>query len=362
MQQRHFKQICTSACVATLLAFTTQLAILALAVKECSAARDLIILTWPDYVDPQITKDFERAAGVKVKYILFNSDDVRNIMLLKADTKGFDIVAVNEVMADRYAKQGWLAPLSKKAMPNLRHIDAKWNARLRTAAGYAVPYFWGTLGIAYRSDLVSTKMTSWNDLLKPSKALKGKIAMVRNSVEVLGVALKALGYSSNSTEPDQLQRAQDLLLGQKPFVAQYDYVGLTEKSSLVTGEIIAALAYNGDAIALNKYHPKISYVVPVEGTIIWADYLAVLAASQNKDLAMKYIDFINRPQVAARNAEFLNFATPNKGAEKLLPATFLKDENIYPKPEVLARCEIPSDLPPRSIKQRNSIFSGITNY
>jgi spermidine/putrescine transport system substrate-binding protein len=319
----------------------------------------LVLLNWADYLDPELVAEFEEKHKAKVREVYFESDDARDGMLAEAGGRGYDLVLINEVQVGVYRKQGWLAPITPENVPNLRHIDSRWVTAYEATAGFAVPYFWGTLGIAYRADLVPEGIVSWKQLFQPSEALRGKIQMIRSSREVIGMALKALGYSANSTDPKQLAEAEQLLLNQKPFVRDYTIVDLDEESSLVKGTTVAALLYSGDTLMVQEHHPEIVYVVPKEGGSLWVDYLAVMEHSQNKALALKFIDFLNEPENAARLADYVHYGTPNQAAEKHLSDEYLQDPIIYPDARVLETSEFLSELSPRVLRKYNRIFQKV---
>jgi len=324
-----------------------------------STTRELVLLNWSEYLDPDLVKKFEQQFDVRLREIYFESDDLRDDMMLETDGRGYDLVLVSGISVDIYRKRGWLSPLNEAQIPNLGHIEDRWLAAFPGIGGYAAPYFWGTMGIAYRKDLVQSPITSWMDLLRPAGYLQGKIGMIESSRDALGMALKALGYSANSSDAKQIEEAEQLLLKQKPHVKTYTYITLGEESALVSGDIIATMIFSGDALMVREYHEEIDYVVPVEGGNIWVDYLVVLESSKNKDLAHAFINFINEPENARQLAEFVYYATPNKAAEKLLPAEFLEDPVIYPSQRVLDKSEFYKPLPPRVMKKRNNAFSRV---
>jgi spermidine/putrescine transport system substrate-binding protein len=319
--------------------------------------RELVLLNWSEYIDPDLVEKFEAQFNAKLREVYFESDDLRDDMMLETDGKGYDLALVNGISVDLYRKRGWLSPVSEAQIPNLKHIDSRWLDAFPGLKGYTVPYFWGTIGIAYRKDLVPAPLTSWMDILQPAESLRGKIGMVENSRDAMGMALKALGYSANSTDSKQIKAAEQLLLAQKPHVNTYTYIALNEESALVSGDIIATMIYSGDALMVQEHHEEIDYVVPTEGSNIWVDYLVVLENSKNKELARAFLNFLNEPGNAAQLAEFVYYATPNKDAEKLLPAEFLEDPVIYPSEAVLSKSEFYKPLPPRAIKKRNIAFS-----
>ena len=322
-----------------------------------SVSGELVLLNWSEYLDPDLVEKFEQLHNVKIREIYFESDDLRDEMLVETNGMGYDLALVNGAMVGPYRKRGWLATASEKQIPNLKHIDEYWLKAFKGVEGFAVPYFWGTLGIAYRADLVGSPPDSWMDLYKPVEQVRGKISMLDSQRDALGMALKALGYSANSTDSRQISEATELLLAQKPHVKSYTYLVLDENSAIVKGEVAMAMMFSGDALMLQEHHDEIQYVVPREGGNIWADYLVVMQGSKNKDLAYAFIDFLNQPEYAAQLAEYVYYASPNKAAEKLLPGDFLEDPVIYPSEEILSRSEAYKPLPPRAMKTRNTNFA-----
>lgn len=320
---------------------------------------ELVFLNWDKYIDPELVKAFEAKFHVKLKPVYFETDETRTELLLTTDGKGYDVAIVADSHIASYVKRGWLAPIEKSKLPNLRHVDSQWLESLGQTKRYVVPYLWGTLGIVHRKDLIKEEITSWKQLYQPSSAFQGKIVMINDSGELIGLALKSLGYSPNSSKKKELDAAKKLLLAQKPYVRAYEYPDMGKDSKLVTGEIWMAMMYNGDALALKDEHPQIVFTVPEEGSMLWCDYLVVMAGSQKKKLAMDFINFLTEPQNAARLSEYLQFASPNKSAEKLLPKEHLKNPLIYPTPAVLANSELFKTKKARVRKKWNAIYSKV---
>ncbi|WP_417518886.1 polyamine ABC transporter substrate-binding protein [Marinobacter sp.] len=320
-----------------------------------------MFLNWPDYMDPDILVEFEQRTGITVKQSYFDSDTSRDELLLETEGKGFDVALINGASLRILAKRGWLEPLDESAIPNLKHVDPRWRTAFEKAEDFGVPYFWGTVGIVYRQDLVPFKVSSWMDLLRPIEELRGKISMIGDSADMIGAALKALGYSLNSTNEDQMNEAEALLQAQAPAVNTYRYLSLNEDSALLTGEVVMSMMYNGDTRMLQEYSNNIAFLLPEEGGNIWTDYLSVLSASPRKADAKRFIDFLNEPEIAARLAQYVYYATPNRAAEALLPAEFKSDPVIYPSGKALENSEAYSRLPPRAQKNRAAIFSRIVH-
>ena len=150
-----------------------------------------------------------------------------------------------------------------------------------------------------------------------------------------------------------------LAQAQKPYVDSYGYVAIDEGSGLVSGEVLAAQVYNGDALALHKHNENIRYVHPEEGSSYWVDNWVLFAHAPQPELAYAFLNFINDPKNAAANAQSVSFATCNKGAKAFLPAEFLDDPVIYPPRDVIRRLEPYKILSPRTVRKLNSLFSQI---
>ena len=316
---------------------------------------ELRILNWAEYIDPEIVTEFEQTFEAKVTIHFFESEDDRDQLLAERDGHGYDIFMLNDLHLDRHVRRGWINPLEAERIPNLEHIDPRWLRPDSNGRIYGVPYFWGTAGIAYREDLVTAPPRSWRELLKPADSLNGKIAMIRSNRSLLAVALKALDQSLNSADRALLEQAGELLLAQKPYVGTYTYVTISKDSPLVTGDIWVAYAFNGDALALTEYQPNIVYLTPPEGSELWIDYLAIARHAEQPELATAFINFLNEPKIAARNAQYVHYATANQAAEKILPPEFLNNPIIYPNEAILSRSELMRDLPPRTEKRVNEI-------
>lgn len=329
------------------------------AAAAADAQRQLVFLTWSEYMDPELIERFEQEHDVTVRMVYFEGDDHRDELLILSDAKGYDVMLTDSLHVPTYARRGWLAPLTQQEVPNLRHVDPYWNTAYADTKGYAVPVFWGSLGIAYREDLVPEPIESWRQLFEPQEALRGKIVMIPQHRDLIGAALKALGYSFSSTDAAELAEAERLLMAQKPLVGSYGYVSLSEESSLVTGEAAVAMIYNSDALAVQEHDERIQFVLPKEGSYLWVDYLAVLAPSPNQDLATAFVNFLNEPEHAAQWAEYVYGATANRSAKALLSEELLADPIVFPSEEVMGRLEFLEPLPPRTARRWNAVFNQV---
>ena len=325
-----------------------------------TADRELVFLNWSDYVDPDLIHEFERRNTVRVRQVYYETDERLAEMLLETNGIGFDVMIASDTSLRAFAGFGWVEPIPEKAIPNLRHVDPRWRAGRQVENNFGVPYLWGTVGIAYRADLLQEPITSWRQLYSPAADLHGRILMIQDAHEVFGMALKALGRPADSNNLQDIADAAELVRAQAPHVGAWSYVSVNEDSALVTGDAWVAMIYNGDAVTLREHHADIRFVVPEEGSYLWVDNLAVLRATKNKALALRFIDFMSEPDNAARNAAYLHFATPNRSAERLLPPEFLADPAIYPPTAVLQRSGSVPERPAEVLRMINTVFSEVS--
>jgi len=323
--------------------------------------QQLKFLTWSDYIDPEVVSEFEKRFNAKIKFSFFESDQSRTEMLATTNGQGYDLILVSGVNLRQYKNHGWLAQLNAFDIQNRKHIDPRWEAEFKGDVGYGVPYFWGTMGIAYRRDLVPFPITSWRQLLNLSPELSGKVIMNKDARELISIALLALGYSSNSSDSGQLRQARELLVTQVPNVKKYSSVSLTEKSALVTGDAWASMIYNGDVLMLQEHNDQIVYVQPAEGSLLWVDYLSIAASSKQKEMAAAFINYLNEPKVAARLANYVYYATPNVAAKSLLSKDYFSNSVIFPTQEQLNRMAFSTELKPRARKFINSLMVNLLN-
>ena len=269
--------------------------------------RELVILNWADYMPAEIVSEFEQQYKVKVREVYYESDEDRTQVLVNSNGSGYDLIMVSGGDLLSYSQFGFLAPIQYKKLKNYKHLEPRWLGAHEGAAEYALPFFWGTLGIAYRKDLLDSPPSSWLDIFKPDKALQGRIAMMADGGEILRIALKALGYSVNSENPKELKDAQQLALEQKEHVKAYQYIQIDDSSELISGDVWVSMVYNGDALAVQEYNENIAFVVPEEGTHLWVDYWTIAAKAKESELAYQFLDFISRPDIAARLAQSFYF-------------------------------------------------------
>ena len=296
----------------------------------------LRIYNWDDYLAPGLVAEFERRSSAKVEVVTF-SDEEEALEKLGGAGVPFDLMVLSGNAVRRAREASLLAEIDPLKVPNLKNVDKSFRMPFYdTRAKYHVPYLWGTTGIVVNRARVKETGRGWELLWSPG--LKGKIAMLNSPEEVVGAALKSLGYSMNSVETAQLERAREHLLKQKPLLA--GYLGSTEiRDRLVSGKLWAAQIYSGDALAAIDKNPDLVYFIPTQGAARWVDNLVIPAKARSRELALAFMDFILDPKIGAQNASEMGSASPNAAAVPLMDKELLANPAIYPPGEVAARLE-----------------------
>lgn len=321
-------------------------------------AETLNLLIWESYIDESVLRDFTAETGIQVRQSYFDSSDARD-EVLGDPGNNVDVALAGENGAKLFGGKGYFLPLTTANVPSLVNYESDW---VRRCGSYALPYLYGTMGILYRSDRIPAPPTSWKDLLSPQDSLKGHVVMHRDHHEAFVPALVLAGRSINSNDTNDLQAAFELMKGQSPHVLTYDYVITSIQHPDIGPRTYIALGYSGDQHVLNEKAGTDDlwrYVVPKEGTLFWLDCLAVNARSERKDLALRFLDFIGRPENAARVAVSLKMPSPNKGARAFIPAAMLTDAEIYPPEDILARSQPQYELSVQSVQARRRIIGSM---
>jgi spermidine/putrescine transport system substrate-binding protein len=318
-----------------------------------SGDNTLTIYNWGDYVDPELLERFEEETGIKVIYQTFDSNEAMMTKIGQGGTT-FDVSIPSEYAISKMKEEGLLLKLDHSKLPNLKYIDPRFmNLSFDPDNAYSIPYFWGTVGIVFNPELVGDlTFTSWNDLWDDS--LRNQILLLDGAREVMGMGLNSLGYSLNDTDEAHLQEAKAKLLQMTPNVKAI--VGDEIKMLLANEEAAVGLVWSGDASEIMDENDKLDYIVPEEGSNLWFDNMVIPKTARNIEGAHQFINFMLDPEVAAQNAEYVGYSTPNDAALALLPEDIATDERFYPNEELTGRLEVYDNLGKRMLAHYNELF------
>jgi spermidine/putrescine transport system substrate-binding protein len=309
-------------------------------------AEEIFLYTWVEYLDPDLKTQFEEECGVKITETNYDSNETL-LATIQAGGADYDVIVPSDYMVQLMIEEGMLMELDFNVIPNLKHMDKMHvNQYFDPEQKYTVPYLWGTSGFAVDTTVVPDYEPSWKMLFDPNSPYCGKISMLDDERETIGAALMYLGYSINDMDPAHLEEAKELLIEQSKCVKAYD--SQTNDDLIVSGETVLAHMWTGDAVLAalpdSGGREGIAYVIPEEGCTIWQDNLAIPMGAPNAYTAMVFMNYMSDPEVAAQNAEWVGYGTPNAAAKDLIDPAILTDEGIYPPEEVASRLQWIEDV------------------
>ena len=304
-----------------------------------ATAADLVISNWDGYMAPDAVETFATEAGVDAELVLHATNEEIMGKLIASGGKGYDVVFVSSPFAEVLNNLGLAETLDHARIPNISNLyQAATELTHDPGNTFSVPYAWGTTGLCYRSDLVPGAPASWDDLLNPPAALSGKITMLGTDRWLLAAGFLANGMSVNETDPDKLAEVRDDLIAAKKTLLAYD--DTTFYAKLVSGEAVMTHAWDGWCNYGIAENADIDYVIPEEGSDLWVDTIVILKASENKDAAYAFVNYILDAKNHGWAAENILYKVPNQPAMEALPDELLETfPNMAITPEELLTYE-----------------------
>jgi len=311
-------------------------------------AKTIYLYTWVEYIDPAIKDMFKEECGVEVVETNFDSNETL-LATLQAGGANYDIIVPSDYMVQIMISENMLMPLDYSVISNIKNMEPlNVNQYFDPEQKYTVPWFWGTSGFAVDTTVVTDVQDSWSMMFDPNSPYCGKISMLDDQRETLGAALMYLGYSINDVDPAHLEEAKNLLIEQSKCVKAYD--SQTNDDLIISGETVLAHIWTGDAVLAadpaTGGREGIEYVIPKEGCTIWQDNMAVPVGAPNAYTAMVFMNYTQYPEIAAQNAEFVGYGTPNAAAKEFIDPDMIANQGVYPPPEVEAHLQWIEDVGP----------------
>src|SRR5687767_10730220 len=319
--------------------------------------KKLNVYNWDTYIGENTLSDFQKATGIEAKMDLYADND-ELFAKLKEGNPGYDVIVPTNDYLERMILAGMVMQLDHSKIPNMANIDEPFkDATFDPGRKHSVPYMWGTLGIGYRKSKVEGTVDSWKFVLDDPR-YAGRVSLLGDAQNVLGVALKYLGYSYNSVKPEELKKAEELLIANKKNVKVYaDDNG---QDLLASGEVDLAQEWNGDIIQVMADDKDLAYVVPTEGSLLWQDTLAIPKGAPHPENAHAFINYVLDGEAGAKIAETIQYATANAAAKKLMSKEYLENPAIFPPPEVVAKCEASIYVGEEGTRLRDEAWTRIT--
>lgn len=306
----------------------------------CSSSKEkLYVFNVGDYMDMDLIKEFEEEFDCRVIYEEFASNEDLFVKI-KTSKQAYDVIFPSDYMLERLVSQDLVQKLDKDKIENYKYIDDYYlNRAFDPNNDFSLPYMAGTVGIVYNAEKYPEGIHKWADLW--DEKYERDVVLYYSQRDVLMVALKKLGYSMNTQNPAELEAAKEELIKQKPLI--YGYLGDEIKDILVAEDANIGVVYSGDAGVIMSLNDDFKYSIPKEGTNLWIDLMAIPKSAQNPELAYEFINFLLRPDIQARNAEYLQYSTISSEAKKMLPDEIKNNPALYPPEEDLKNTEVFTD-------------------
>lgn len=318
---------------------------------------------WSDYIDESTLPNFEAETGIKVIYDVFDSNEVLEAKLLSGQS-GFDLVVPTNDFLGKQIQAGAFQKLDKSLLSNWSNLDPVIMKNLDAVDPgnqYAFPYMWGTTGIGYNEEKVlavlggSAPLDSWSLVFDPQNLAKLQecgVAMLDAPTEIMGAALNYLGLDPNSTNKDDYEKAEALLMELRQHVTYFHssrYI-----NDLANGDICVAVGWSGDvAQAAARAEEaengiEVTYSIPKEGALMWFDMLAIPKDAKNVESTHALMNYLLRPNVIADITNYVWYANPNPASFSLVDEEVISDTSIFPPADVMKKLWVAKVLPART--------------
>jgi spermidine/putrescine transport system substrate-binding protein len=298
----------------------------------------LHVYSWSSYIDDDLLKDFEQKTGIKVIADIYDSNETMLAKMQAGGGAAYGIIYPSDYMVEQMIELDLLTPLDKSRLPNLADLLPQWKSPPYDPENtHSVPVSWGTTGLIYNSEALDPGPTDWPYLWENEDKLSRKMTLLNDVREVFGAALKSLGYSNSTTDPDEIKAAFEKLKELKSSINSFTTDGWRDQ--IVVGDLILAHVYSVDAIDAMSSNDKLRYVVPSSGATVWTDTMVIPKSAPNLEAAYQWMSYMLEPESSAQIVNRLKFATPNKKAFDLLDPAVKEDTSLFPLEATLAKCE-----------------------
>jgi putrescine transport system substrate-binding protein len=324
---------------------------------DTDAEKIVNVYNWSDYIDPAVLEEFTTETGIKVNYEVMDSNELLETKLVAGRT-GYDVVVPSASFLARQIKAGIYQKLDPAKLDNLKNLDPEITKKLETfdpGNEHAVNYMWGTSGIAYNEEAIKAAMPDapvdsfamfWDPKVI-SKFAKCGVSVLDAPSEVVGTVLIYLGKDANSENPEDLKAAEKVLMSVRPYIRTINSAPYIEQ--LANGEVCLVLGWSGDVLqaksraeeAQKPFHIK--YNIPKEGAVMFFDNMAIPGDAAHVKNAHIFINYMLRPEVAAKNSNFISYANSNSASWPLINPEIKNDPGIFPPPDVMTK--LVPDLP-----------------
>ncbi|PSJ57552.1 polyamine ABC transporter substrate-binding protein [Kumtagia ephedrae] len=332
------------------------------------------VYNWSDYIDSSIIDEFTKETGIKVVYDVFDSNEILETKLLAGGT-GYDVVVPTANFLARQIQAGVFQKLDKSKLPNISNMWDVVNertAKYDPGNEYSINYMWGTVGIGYNVDKVKAalgidKVDSWDVFYKPENLAKLKdcgVYVLDSPQDIIPTTFKYLGMDPEANTAEDFAKAEEAMLAIRPSIRKFhssEYI-----NALANGDICLAVGWSGDVFQARDRASEanqgvtVDFVVPKEGAEMWFDQMAIPADAPHAAEAHEFLNYIMKPEVAAKASNYIFYANGNKASQQFIDKEILDDPAIYPDEATLQKLFTVAPYDPKSQRLLTRSWTRIT--
>ena len=306
------------------------------------------VYNWTGYIPDSVLSQFTQETGIKVNYLTYGSNEELYAKIAASNNQsGYDLIVPSTDFLARMKAQGYLQKMDKTKVPNFKNINPKFTHQIFDPQNdYSIPYMWGTTSIVVnRLYFPNLKIDSWADLWNPD--LKDQLLILDEARTPFAMAMKVLGYDINTRDPVQVKAAYEKLVQLLPNIKLFNIIA--PQAIYANGDATIGVGYSGDTYLAIQNNPTLEYIYPKEGPLMWIDSMAIPMNAPHLDNAYTFINFILRPDIAAKIAVAIGYSTPNAEGYKLLPKAMQDNYVLYPSADKLKNASFQNDLGPANV-------------
>lgn len=326
-------------------------------VAATAEAREMRMYNWADYTSPELLEKFKRETGITVVLDTFDNYEQLDTAL-RSGASGYDIAVPFEYHVKSLIQLGLAEQINAPTLAGFDNIEENWRGpQYDVANNHSIPWHWGTTSFQVDTDIHKGPMESLSLVFDPPPELQGKIGFLDEADEVVTLALRYLRLPRCNDNTDDLKKVEALLMRQKK-VALYASGEAVDKLSTLNAAVI--IAWNGDSMRARARKPSLRYAYPKEGVTVWTDALVIPKGARNKAEALEFMTFMLRPENAAMQSNFTNYANAIRGSEAFLdPALKNAPEIILPS---TAKLEFLQACPASTYARYRQLWSGVKQH
>jgi spermidine/putrescine transport system substrate-binding protein len=301
-------------------------------------ADTLYIYTWAGYTDDDLLNRFYQETGIKVVADVFDSNESMLARIQAGGGSAYSVIYPSEYMVQKMVSLKLLTPLDHSLLIGLDELFPQFqNPVYDPGNQFSVPISWGTTGLIYNAKLLKTAPTDWDYLWQNQDKLAKRLTLLNDVREVMGASQRRLGYSYNSSNPQEIRSGYEQLVKLKPAIASFTTDAW--RSQMLVGDLMVAMCYSSDAAEIMPENEDLQYITPKSGSSLWTDTLVIPKTAPNPAGAYRWINYMLQADISKELVERLSFATPSQVAYKMLSEEMRNDPTLFPPESVIAKSE-----------------------